>query len=280
MTSELHPAGGAEVAIRPLATRDDYLACLDLQERTWGPGFREVVSPALLMVAQKVGGVVAGAFDSEGRMLGFVFGMTGVTNGQLCHWSHMLAVQRTHRDRGIGARLKAYQKRALLRVGVHTMFWTFDPLVARNAHVNLNRLGARVREYVADFYGTQIKSSLDRGIGTDRFVVEWDLTGDQPEPGEPAEDRGAIAVVEANDDSERPQPVVRPFVAHPAVTVAIPRDIQSVKTADLDLARAWRTATRQAFLHYFSHAYRVVGFHASATSGRRFYRLETPDGTI
>lgn len=279
MTSEVHTVGSAEVAIRPLATRDDYVACLDLQERTWGPGFREVVSPALLMVAQKISGVVAGAFDAEGRMLGFVFGITGVTSGQLCHWSHMLAVHPQHRDRGIGARLKAYQKRALLRVGVHRMFWTFDPLVARNAHINLHRLGARVREYVADFYGTKIKSSLDRGIGTDRFVVEWELSDGPPEPAAPVRDRGAIPVVEAADDSERPQPVSRPCVAHPAVTVAIPRDIQSLKTADLDLARAWRTATRDAFTYYFERGYRVVGFHASATSGRRFYRLEAPDET-
>ena len=237
------------------------------------------MSPAFLMVTQKMGGIVAGAFDSGGRMLGFVFGMTGVSRGQVCHWSHMLAVRASHRDQGIGARLKDYQKRSLLRSGVESMRWTYDPLVARNAHVNLNRLGVRVIEYVPDFYGSETKSSLDRGIGTDRFVVEWSFGEQVDHPVPSATDADAVHVVDSDADEGRPQPVSHPFTSHPAVTVAVPSDIQTLKTVDLKVARAWRRATRAAFTHYLGQGYRVVGFYASPASGRG-YRLEAPERTI
>ena len=142
-------ANGAEasgVRIRPLANREDYVACVELQELIWGAG-EETIPPIMLQVSQKVGAIAAGAFDRQGRMLGCVFGLTGLRNGRVAHWSHLLAVRPEARDQGIGRRLKRYQRSRLLAKGVTTMYWTFDPLVARNAHLNLNRLGAVVVEY-------------------------------------------------------------------------------------------------------------------------------------
>ena len=78
-------------------------------------------------------------------MLGFVFGMTGVQDGRLVHWSDLLAVRPEARDRGLGRRLKLYQRSLVAELGVTRMLWTYDPLVARNAHLNLNALGARGR---------------------------------------------------------------------------------------------------------------------------------------
>ena len=89
----------------------------------------------------------------------------------------MLAVRPEARDHGIGRRLKLYQRSLVAELGVTQILWTFDPLVSRNAHLNLNALGARVTDYVPDMYGADTGSALHQGIGTDRFVVAWEVSG-------------------------------------------------------------------------------------------------------
>src|SRR5207302_4181903 len=111
-------------------------------------------------------------FAAQDRLLGFVFGMTGVENGRLVHWSDMLAVRPELRDHGIGRRLKEFQRDTLLERGVGLVYWTYDPLVARNAHLNFNRLGVRLAEYVEDMYGIT-DSTLHGGVPTDRLIVAW-----------------------------------------------------------------------------------------------------------
>jgi predicted GNAT superfamily acetyltransferase len=221
------------VRIRPLRTAADYAACVELQRRIWGPAAADTVPPIVLLVSQQVGGIAAGAFAPTGRLLGCVFGLTGVRGGRLVHWSHLLAVRPEARDRGIGRRLKQYQRARLRRLGISTMYWTFDPLVARNAHLNLNRLGARVDAYVRDLYGPAGEGPLDRAIGTDRFIVRWDLR--RAGPRAPAGRRGAVRV-------------------------AIPPDIHALRDADPRAAARWRRATRAAFERALRRGYRVVGF--------------------
>src|SRR5438876_3551289 len=166
--------------VRHLRTQEDFVACVALQEDTWGAAFSERVPAAILKVSQRLGGITAGAFDAQDRLLGFVFGMTGVENGRLVHWSDMLAVRPELRDHGIGRRLKQFQRETLLAMGVGLVYWTFDPLVARNAHLNFNRLGVRVSEYVIDMYGRDTDSALHRGLGTDRFIVVWEIAAPPP----------------------------------------------------------------------------------------------------
>src|SRR5437016_285860 len=161
--------------VRHLRTQEEYVACVALQEETWGADFSERVPAAILKVSQRLGGVSAGAFDNRERLVGFVFGITGVEHGRLVHWSDMLAVRPELRDHGIGRRLKQFQREALLQLGVGTVYWTFDPLVARNAHFNLNRLGVRVTEYVIDMYGSDTDSALHRVRGHDRFLYAWEI---------------------------------------------------------------------------------------------------------
>src|SRR5262245_16112660 len=157
------------LSLRQLSTRAEYAQALELQRITWGQSFREVVPEAVMKITQRVGGVAAGAFDETGEMLGFVYGMTGLYDGRLMHWSHMLAVRPDARDHGIGSRLKKYQRDLMRARGVEWMYWTFDPLVARNAHRNFNGLGVRIQEYVIDMYADT--GSELHAFGTDRFIV-------------------------------------------------------------------------------------------------------------
>ncbi|NIP80037.1 MAG: GNAT family N-acetyltransferase, partial [Gemmatimonadetes bacterium] len=163
------------------------MACAALQEVIWGQSFADRVPPSMLLVAQETGGIASGAFDGD-RLVGFVFGITGVRDGGPVHWSDMLAVHPSHRGRGLGVRLKLHQRERLLERGVETALWTFDPLESRNAHLNFRLLGGRSREYRRDVYGSS-DSPLHAGIGTDRLIVEWAMASERVRSR--LEDRGA-----------------------------------------------------------------------------------------
>ncbi len=162
------------VTIRALASSADFEQCLALQERTWGPDFTEAVPPSILRITERTGGTAGGAFDPEGRLVGFVFGLAGIEDGEPIHWSDMLAVRPERRGSGLGRRLKCWQRDRCLERGVTRMYWSYDPLESRNAWLNLGRLGAVAREYVPDMYGAG-DSPLHSGIGTDRLIVTWEL---------------------------------------------------------------------------------------------------------
>jgi predicted GNAT superfamily acetyltransferase len=216
------------VEIRPLRGLEEYARCVDLQEQTWGPDFEHRVPASILMVAAETGGVISGALEG-GRLLGFVFGISGLRDGRPVHWSDMLAVRPEARDRGLGLRLKLHQRALLLERGIDRVLWTFDPLESRNAYLNLHKLGATVRSYRRDFYGAS-DSPLHAGIGTDRLVADWRITSDRVlsriAGGAPASGGRAPGV--------------------DTVRVAIPPDIQALKRVDLDRAAAWRSRVREA----------------------------------
>jgi predicted GNAT superfamily acetyltransferase len=265
-----------DYTIRPFETIEEYRECVDLQEDTWGHGFSERVAPAILKVAQILGGVSAGAYDADGGLVGFVFGMTGLRDGELVHWSDMLAVRPEARDSGLGRRLKAYQREQVMGRGVDKMFWTFDPLQARNAHLNFNRLGIVVREYVEDMYG-QTDSHLHRGIGTDRFIALWLLSSERVRD-LMADMAGGLAAADEREGKSggRKPPAIalagRLAAGHPRATtpdlshtderiaVRIPSDIGALMEGDPELALAWRAATREAFTHYLARGYEVRAF--------------------
>lgn len=260
--------GGPGVSIRQLEGRAEYEAAVAIQERIWGENFGERVAPAILQVAQKVGGVTAGAFASDGTLVGFVFGITGVEDGKPVHWSDMLAVLPEWRGRGVGVQLKAFQRRDLLERDITRMYWTFDPLEARNAYLNLARLGAVSRQYVPDMYGAPT-SPLHRGIGTDRLVALWDLDSARARerlaggpPRNPPMPEGAAAVLDpegagTEDGDPGPSEPDLGLQDRPAVTVAVPPSIQDLKARNPELAVRWREATRVAFGRYVDRGYEV-----------------------
>jgi len=276
------------IALRRLQTTAEYLDCVELQQVTWGRGFEGLVPVSVLKISQKVGGVVAGAYDETAsggergeRMVGFVFGLTGVRPRpeggppRLVHWSHMLAIAPEERDRGIGRLLKIFQRRLLLPLGVESIEWTYDPLESRNAHFNLNHLGAEVADYVEEMYAGEEGSVFAAGIGSDRFILSWQLAGPRaeaalagrrPEAGPFRE--APLANPEGDAAAELPQA--------PRVRVEIPADVQKLKDASLERAQAYRASTRRALLHYLGRGYRVEAFFT--TGERSFYGLLGPEG--
>jgi predicted GNAT superfamily acetyltransferase len=244
--------------IRPLATHEERADAVRLEEETWGEAFTERVPAAILLVAERIGGVAAGAFSPAGRLLGFVFGLTGWRDGRLVHWSDILAVRQEAQGRRLGEALKRYQRERCRAVGVETMYWTFDPFVAKNAHLNLNRLGAAVAEFVPDMYGVVTNSPVHGGLGTDRFIVTWAVQGEPvPVPAEAAL-LGGHPCVGGPPGSCPPDDAMLPDAPH--VVVRIPHEYEALVTGDQTFARAWRRAARRAFLHYFALDYRVTAF--------------------
>ena len=267
---------GGPLTLRRVATLEEYQECVAIQEETWGVGFRELVPTAILMVAQKIGGVCAAAFAPSGRILGFVFGMTGVRDGALVHWSDLLAVRPEARGARLGERLKRLQRELVLAVGVETMYWTFDPLVARNAHLNLVRLGARAAEYVPNMYGDNTGSPLHGALATDRFVAAWDLTRALPHAngdGHPAHDAAARRpglLVNPPRPDGTPALLGGALPDDPVVRIAVPRDLEALPP---ERRAQWRAVTREAFLHYLGRGYEIVDFQRAVAGEPPFYEL-------
>jgi len=259
------PAG---YTIRHLASHAERAEVVRLQDDTWGAGFSERIPAAMLLVGPKLGGISAGAFDANGRMVGFVFGLTGLRDGVLTHWSDMLAVRPEAQGQRLGEALKHWQRAECQRMGVQVMHWTFDPFVARNAHLNLNLLGAGVHQFVPDMYGVDTGSHIHGPLGTDRFVASWAVSSDPTVlPSDPAMVEGVPVVAgPSGSGSGSGSGAADALPDLPRVAVRIPTDYHHLLDHDLDGARVWRMAARRAFSHYLSTGYRVSAFVPNRTS--------------
>ena len=243
----------------------------------------DVIPAALLIVSIKRGGILLGAVDGAGTLKGFVYSMPAVKDGRLTQWSHMLGVATEAREGGLGLRLKLAQRDYALRAGVDLIEWTFDPLQALNAHLNLTRLGAVVEEYEEDVYG-QSTSPLHRGTPTDRFVAEWRLSAPHVERRISAaqspliRDSTVMSAVLVNPSTEvdgwlePPQRHVE-VEGDRRLLVEIPTGFTDMQQRNPDLALEWRIATRSIFQTYLGRGYRVVDFFLSREARRGQYLL-------
>src|SRR5437867_2454619 len=200
-------ARGAGVELRPLTTVDDADRINDVIQATWG-GQR--LDREVVRALAASGNVPWGAFDGD-RLIGFVLGWAGIDDEGLHVHSHMLAAIPDHRRRGVGFALKLTQRAQALDQGISVVRWTFDPLVARNAWLNLGKLGAVVDRFERDYYGV-MTDDLNAGERSDRFMVRWEL---EREPGPRS-------------------------VAGPPTEIAVPADLYRLRGEDPERARAWR----------------------------------------
>src|SRR6266404_6479011 len=157
----------AEVIVREVNTIDEYNACINLQREVFGLPDLEISPRRHLIVSREAGGWTLGAFD-EARLVGFVHHLAAVRGDRIFGYSHMMAVAADYQNRGVGAKLKWSQRERAMSEGRDFIKWTFEPMRARNAHFNLNRLGAAIRDYAVNFYGTDYGANpAEKTIGMD-----------------------------------------------------------------------------------------------------------------
>jgi predicted GNAT superfamily acetyltransferase len=269
--------------IRPLRTLEDCQRVAALEKTIWGLSDPEdVVPPVLLIVSIKRGGILLGAFDDSGEMVGFVYSMPGLKGGRPMQWSHMLGVLPAARDQGVARRLKLAQRQAAIEMGLDLIEWTFDPLQALNAHFNFAKLGVVVDEYEENVYG-ESSSPLHHGAPTDRFIAEWRITTPHVDrrlaaKGTPlVRDSRVMAAPIVNPSSELQGKVVPGAVdlsmAATRVLVEIPTGFDAMLRFDPARALDWRLSTRAIFKEYLSRGYRVVDFLLAREAGRGQYLL-------
>ncbi|HEV3026840.1 MAG TPA: acetyltransferase [Planctomycetota bacterium] len=267
--------------IRKLATASEYLEAERLQRTVWNFPEREIIPLNELVVMQKHGGHVFGAFDGK-VMAAFCFGMPAYRDGKAYHYSRMLGVLPGRQDSGIGYAMKLKQREYVLKQGLDLVVWTFDPLQSRNAYLNIEKLGCVIREYLVNLYPTS-GSKFNEGMESDRFTAEWWIASRRV--------RDSIAGKRRNHALEECVPAIRTVVTDGGwrepvdveirsrqrrLSIEIPDDIDALKKDDLALAQRWREATRKAFLAAFKKGYVAHGFVGIPEVGRRrsFYLLE------
>lgn len=243
MTSEAwalahRAAEAAGVELRPLRSLEDCDAIIRVMIATWGE--HQTVPREMIRALAESGNVPQGAYAGE-ELIGYVFGWAGVDPGEGLHLhSHMLAALPSRRHRGVGYALKLAQRAQALDQGISFARWTFDPLVARNAYLNLHKLGAVVDRFERNFYGEMV-DELNRGDRSDRFVVRWDL--ERP-PGPWTATVPLETVLLRRDPSGRPR--LLGGAAGDAVVVEIPTDHAALRAAEPAIATEWRDAVARA----------------------------------
>jgi predicted GNAT superfamily acetyltransferase len=233
------------IEIRPLTAHAEFQDAVRLQQQIWGFEEIELLPLRLFVVALKVGGQVFGAFDGQ-RMIGFCLAIPGLKAGGKSYLhSHMLGVLPEYRDAKVGKRLKLAQRDEALGRGIDLIEWTFDPLEVKNAFFNVERLGAIVRRYVFNQYGTTT-SHLHGGLPTDRCIAEWWIGSPRVE-----------AIIAG-----------RPFNRNPIeVRIAIPAEIAAIRSADPKRAREIQQQSSVQFQRAFDNGLAVIGFERSKEAG-------------
>ncbi|MFE3452159.1 GNAT family N-acetyltransferase [Nonomuraea sp. NPDC059194] len=234
----------AQVVVRELHRIDEFAEVFRLFDEIWRPDpANPPVTVELMRVFSHTGGYVAGAYEGE-RLVGASVGLLAAGNALHSH------VTGAEPGRGIGHALKRHQRAWCAERGIDHITWTFDPLVRRNAHFNLAKLGARPVEYVENFYGA-MADAINEGDESDRLVVEWPVK-EQEAPHVPYE--GVVALEEEDGLPVRGQ------VKGPVALVGTPADIEALRRRDPSAAMAWRLAMREVLGGLMADGGRVTTF--------------------
>jgi len=228
---------------------DEFRACVDLQQEVWHFADQDLVPLRMFVVAEKIGGQIVGAFDGR-QLVGFAMSLPGTRSGHPYLHSHMLAVRESYRNSGIGRRLKLEQREDALARGIELIEWTFDPLEIKNAHLNVERLGAIARRYTINQYGAS-SSPLQGGLPTDRLVAEWWLRSRR--------------VTQLLEKGTLP-------ACSTEKTLDVPAEIYQWKASDehRDQARAVQSRNREDFLRAFAEGLAVLGYERDAAGNGKF----------
>jgi predicted GNAT superfamily acetyltransferase len=279
--------------IKILESPEDMTAIEELQRTVWPGSETDVVPAHMLITAIHNGGLVAGAFTGD-RLIGFIFGFPGIEftpdGPRPKHCSHMMGIHPNHRDSGVGFALKRAQWQMVRHQGLDHITWTYDPLLSRNAYLNITKLGAVCSHYHRSEYG-DMRDGLNAGLPSDRFQVDWWINTRRVERrlGKRARrplklENFAKAELQPlyplqTDDKGWPRP---PEHSSPLdgrlVLVEIPSDFSALKDADFSLARDWRFFSREVFETAFAAGYIVTDFVYD--NRRSFYVLSHGESTL
>jgi predicted GNAT superfamily acetyltransferase len=276
-----------DVRIRRAATRADYDSCVLLQRAVWGLSDLEITSAIQLIATIHAGGLLHVAESAEGQAVGFAYAFPAARNGA-CHLhSDMLAVVPEYQQRGVGVRLKWAQREDALQRGIDLITWTYDPLQARNAHLNLRRLGAEATEFLENFYGITT-SALHHGLPTDRLLVRWGLNSDRVRRIAAEGERSATVAMPSfprvNDVRwQAGWPVSsepRLDLEDAELLLEIPPEWDVICQKSPWVAGDWQDKVRRAFQAYLSRGYLAADFAPTEEGGRRrpFYILRKRQG--
>lgn len=290
-----------DIQLRVIETPEGMKQVEELQAAVW-PGTIPV--PAHVMLAAvRNGGLLVGAYQ-QAALVGFVFGFLGFGKGKngeknVKHLSHMLGVSPGIRDRGIGFLLKRAQWQLVRQQGIDLITWTYDPLESRNAYLNITKLGAVCNTYYRDYYG-EMEDSLNVGLASDRFQVDWWLNSRRVNQRLSRQSRPKLDLahflsadaevinttrvneagwpVPAQDRMDRIEdPAQRP----PLTLFEIPADYQSLKAADMHLAQEWRDYSRTIFELFFHHGYLITDLvYLPGSPARVYYVLSQGESTL
>ena len=241
-----------EITIRECTTIEEFDGCVSLQREAFGLPDLEITPRRHLIVSRQAGGWTLAAFAGA-RMVGFVHHLAAVRgNDEIFGYSHMMAVAKDYQNKGVGARLKWAQRERALAEGRKFLKWTWDPMMARNAHFNLNRLGATVDTYALNFYGIDydVNRSLEEqpGLPSDRLYATWELSSDRVSKLA----TGAAAQLDAK----------------PVATVAIPSQWPALLKQDPQRAREKQARVREQFQKLFAEKLICAGFERGADYSR------------
>jgi predicted GNAT superfamily acetyltransferase len=237
------------IRIRMLEEAQEMSVCVELQQRIWGYAPLDTVPDQIFIVATKTGGQVMAAYDGD-TPVGFALAFAAMRERVGYLHSHMVGVLEEYQNRGVGRLLKLAQREDALERGIALMEWTFDPLQLKNAHFNIERLGAIVRHYIPNLYG-RTSSPLHAGLPTDRLVAEWWVRSPR------------VAEVLAGR--------VRPMGAD-CQRIAIPAGIRGICRDEPLLAQQIQTKVREQFQANIAKGRAAVGFEFNEEQGT--YLLE------